>query len=510
MRNLYKGIVSAAIIGMSSYLTTPDSAYSQTLASTQFGVPKQKADTVQTQKDTTKKVPQIKTVENRIMMRNPASTFSATGRGISLTNYVYDITLTPDSKYNLDSAFIAVRGPLYYNASDIRESIQYELNDVKNEKPQTPKTIASRRYLEGLLRNTPKSDQASLNLIRRAVQDGYVDVVGDSLFVDGQWRIKPGLYTIVAETEKTTTVGKTKYVKNSLPTPARIGFQTQTAPYDTAVAKAREDSIAARNRYLGDSTATARADSIANAEVEKARQAERERAKARVQDIFIVGDTAVAKARERARKPLAYQPKKETPKKSHTHNGRLRLEPGLEAMVGSNEEGVIGGFANLYLSKTVSVGAYADFYFLRGKDPISWTSSTDTTVRAVKFVGPATYEHRVDRITTKTEDEPKAEFGLGLSFRSGNLVFPVRAGTVLSGREESKEGESDVWFERNKKQLGEKKTISNTMEGESSNSTNFAFSLGADYKFNNNLSGGLSFNRTGNKNSARLVGRVYF
>ena len=443
--------------------------------------------------DSTKKQSQTQTFRNLIYSTDSELNYSACGDGVLLKDFVHNLKLEPDTDIDIKKAFRSKKGQVTLTAVGTKRGYTDILSYLGKSEPMTDRIKACIDYFRGLSKSTEDSDPKSVSLLEKSLRDGKVDR-GDSLFSGGQERIKDGRYIFVVRSpEVVENVGgiRTVYQANSIPFIVDVKTDSDGYAKPKVNVDSLEEAIRDRvSRQVRDSLEREKvardkfvSDSIKEADAERAR----ERGK------VIVGT-----------KP--YGPRKE----------KLKTRYGFEVGAGTNLsgenelEGIVGGFVNIPLSKTISVGGYGDFYVLRG-NPISSGSVTDTLFRGVELIGPGTYKHRVDRTTTKTEDDAKVELGAEFSFRSEKWVFPVRAGVVFSGREETIEGESDVWHERNKKLLGKRETIKgDPMEGESSNSTNFSFSFGADYKLTKNFSVGTSFNRTGEKNSGRLNLRYTF
>ena len=461
-------IASAAMIAM-GYLANPNTVYSQ------FAKPQatQKSASVQ---DTIKKT---QTLQNRILSKDQSWTFSATGEGIFLKNFVYSLNIDSNSNCDLEGMLSAVKGDVHYEVMGAKKGLENTLSYLRKIKNQTGEQKASMRYMEGLLKNTEESDSQSVRLLGKSLQDRVIAPQQDSLFVNGEWQIKEGRYIIMARSE-TKTFGGVKYVANSVPILVDVrtnslnvaerkniaSFAPFTKPYATAdsTAKAREEK---------ERLAKARADSIVKVEARKQIQ------------------TSIVK-------------------KYVSEDIKLKTRFGLESAFGTNQEGIVGAFVGVPLDKTVNVEAYGNFYFAKGK-PISSTSVTDTTFREVELIGPGTYKQRTDEITTITEDKARAEFGAGLSYKiSEGLEIPVRAGVVFSKGEETIEGKSTITHERNQLPLGNPEVITNSKKGEGSNSKKFSLSLGALYNLNRNFSVGASFNRVGEANSGRINLRYRF
>ena len=162
-----------------------------------------------------------KIVENRIYSSNP--TYSATGEGVVLKDFVYDISLNPNSRITLDEVFglYAKKGDITYTVVDakngLRNVIAFLEKDLNSRDAQSKsERIATINHYKNLLGKISESDSASLNGLEKAVSDGIIDVNNDSLVLPEGWKIKDGVYVLIAKS-KSLDSGKEKYVANSVP-----------------------------------------------------------------------------------------------------------------------------------------------------------------------------------------------------------------------------------------------------------------------------------------------------
>ena len=462
-KTLYKAGVAAALAAM-AYFGNPASAYPQRNPS-QIVVDD---------------APGSQGPRNLIRSRNPS--FSATGEGALLKNYVFDIPLRPNSNVSLDSMFelYAVEGgKISYDARQVRRELTKIANDLEGKAIITRKELASVKYIKDLLRQTPESDLRSVSVLERALNDGVLNPTSDSLYQNGQWRIKNGRYGVLARSVKEgqyepqsilivvdMKTGMPDTVKTETVKPS-IVKQPEIHPPQTDSAKARQDSVMAERKRMA-------AQEIAK--VDSTRKAEKKQAADSV-----------------ARIP--------------------RLNYGFEAAAGINNEVVLGTFFNYPINSRMSLEAFGDIYLARGKS-ISELSDTTVTFREKELIGPGIYRQRTDVIIGNSKERPIADFGLGYLFKPRkDLELPLRVGVNFSKEERTLYGESTITHERNMEPLGDPQVITNSKEDYERNATNFSFSVGANYSigkrffsgtFLENLSSGISFNRTGKNNGARI------
>ena len=162
-----------------------------------------------------------KTIENRIYSYNPG--YSATGEGVALKDFVFDLHLDENSNVNLEGAFglYAKKGDIEYSVLDakkgLRRIIDFLERDLNFRDAQSKKErIATINHYKNLFDKISESDAISVNSLEKAVRDGVIDVRGDSLVAPEGWKIKGGMYVFVAKSK--TIDGKSeKYVANSIP-----------------------------------------------------------------------------------------------------------------------------------------------------------------------------------------------------------------------------------------------------------------------------------------------------
>ena len=172
-----------------------------------------------------------KTIENRIYSSLPEN--SASGEGVALKDFVYDINLNSDSNVKLDEVFglYAKKGDIQYNVIDAQKGLKniivfLEKNLNSRDAQSKSERIATINHYKNLLQKTSESDISSLNNLEKAVQDGVIDVRGDSLVLPEGWKIKEGKYVLVAKS-KSLESGNEKYVANSIPLVVNIKFSSE-------------------------------------------------------------------------------------------------------------------------------------------------------------------------------------------------------------------------------------------------------------------------------------------
>ena len=430
-----------------------------------------RADTI-TRRDSAQARPQQRprVLHNRILSRNPE--YSATGDGRLLKKFVHNFNLSPDTRINLDSTFelYAERGGnISYDALGFREGLASVIADLRKDSPLTDKDTASIKYLQGLLGKMKESDRNSVNLLKKAVNDKVIDFETDSLK-----ELVNGWYVFVAKSTK-----QGNYVGNSIPiivdvkTPGPIYVQTEPRTPEVVVRPGAE-----RERFVADSIAR-----------EKARQDSLARE---------AGEIFVEIKERQEEHPIREKPK-------HVRTLEEGLSFGLEVGAGANKEdvaGVAGVFARLPVATKFGLEVYADVHL---GNVINESNKTQVTYREKQLIGPETHKLRTDEIKTVSEDEALAEAGAGFLYKVNKaLEVGVRAGVVLSDKDETLYRKSTIEFERNMQKLGDTKVITKTKKKNSGKKSHPSFSLGAWYNFAEKWAAGLSVNRVGEQNSGRL------
>lgn len=420
-----------------------------------------------------------KSQQNTIYSRNPE--LSAAGEGVILKDHVFNYQLVPNTVINLENEFglYATRGEVNYSASDARAGLENVISYLRGNISvvRTDIGLASIDYFENLLSETTESDRASVAQLNRALEDRVIDVQGDSLYVDGNWRIQEGRYGIIARS-------------NAVP-----GFSDQSIPILVEFTYAPEQA---------------------------AQQPAQVQPIVPVQPEPIPADTtATPVIPEPTPVPAEPIPQPQIPAERQTTQADLErgIKYGIEAGVGATKEATIGAFFEYPVTSWMALEGFGNFYAARG-NPVTSDEDTEVTMREKKLVGPFTYKTREDRITSYSDGRAIFDSGIGVTFRVNdfgideveNFEFPFRAGPALVKNDNWKYGESTIRFERNQKTL-EENTISNTETLDSNFKKVLSLSGGVRYNIDEfsvaginveGLSLGYSFNRVGDENSIRV------
>ena len=446
-----------------------------------------------TQNDTTKSkslyTQKRKTLQNRIYSGNPE--FSVVGEGVVLKDFVYNITLNPNSKIELDKFLdlYAKRGEISYVAVDAKKGlkniISFLKKDLKSRDAQSQKErIATIKYYENLLEEISQNARSSLNKLEKAVGDGVIDVQKDSLMTNGIWQIKDGKYIIISKNKKTDW-----YVANSVPvivdiktSKGKIGSEGVALTTIKSEQKSTKDTLKISESYR---------DSTTIREERKVSTEKRIRKKVN---------------------PEVYAPpiKKEEAKENYEEiceiKEELRTRFGIDAEIGTNGEKVVGTSVGIPLSSWLRIGGFNNIYlnYFTSKNkgpPIFSNTETEVIARERRLIGSNIYKQRTDETTTNIEEKAIADLGGEITLVVGNFEFPFRVGTVLSRQEKTLEGKSTITHERDGQLIEEPSVIKNSKYEKPSSALNKSLSAGARFNINKHLSVGGSFNRIGQKNS---------
>ena len=508
-------IASAAILA-TGYLAGADSAYAQ--SKPQTNVPVSSSQSAR---------------QNRILSRNEEN--SATGEGVLLKDFIYNVNLVPNTKVSLDSAFglYAQKGNVSYEVVSGRTGLRRVLSELKSAKKPTGKEKASIDYIQGLLGKTWENDANSVGALEMAVKDKIIDVEKEAKDV------LSGRYVFVAKSRSLEGYNANSIpiivdIKNSYHPHKAAPAVKQKVPVVSSSAKKEADKRnAAKEKALRDNLA------LEQRKLEDLRRISAERAErqkfvadsiirenrykfvkdslAREDSLSLVAKNKALEERKKFVKDSTEEAKKVAARekfvadsvaeaiKSRKQNARFGIEVGY----GTNNELVTGAFLEFPLNSTVSLEGYGN-YFASSGNAYTPRVKSDTTLRERELIGPGTYKQRTDVINTTSKDEATAEAGLGLLLKAENFRFHFRGGAAMVSQEEEIDGKSTILFERNMLPLGQPETITNSMSGKKKNLTQSSFSAGALYDLNKNLALGASFNQVGKRSGGRINLRVRF
>ncbi|MCX6749138.1 MAG: hypothetical protein NTW17_00120 [Candidatus Pacearchaeota archaeon] len=353
-------------------------------------------------------------LQNRILSGNYC--LSATGEGIYLKNFCHDVELGSDSRINLNQRFSlsATVGNDNYEVITGREGVRYGLRMLRRGR-LTPEKRASITYLENLLQRMSENDSASVSLLEQDAQNG---ILGDG--INDLSQIHEGIYAFVAKSGRSG-----RYVENGMPIfvniriPGRETRAQEQAQRDTAAAHEgeRAQRVVAPTDTGDANYRRGRAPVRANAE------AARTLAPQRTGQEFVPPRTA-----------------------------RRVFGAGLEAAIGTDNELILGMFANARIIPGIGL-ELSGRYFSRRGDSDFIRSPTDTTERATEHIG-STYKTRTDEITTSFDEKGFVELG-------GRILIEP-AGVKIFDRTEDIEGRSTIESIRNGNQLEAPQVITNS------------------------------------------------
>lgn len=376
---------------------------------------------------------------------------SATGEGVYLKNFCHDLTLSPDSRINLNTMFnfSAISGEVSYDVMTGREGIEYGLRFLR-QGTQNPEKRASINYLENLLQNTPESDPGSVSLLRKAVGDGILDQ-NDSLFMNNQPRIHEGWYTFLAKSP-----GVTEYAPNSIPVFVHIKNQIPAPTLAQASIPTPPETV-----YVQPS-----------------------------QPIPTPTPTPV---------PAEPMPvPRQRPERAMFYGGP-------EFFYNTDKEIGTGGFLGIQTRHVPGLGfELAGSYAAQRGNPFAMETRTSVVDRATQTIGPGTTKQRTDQITNSGNETGMYELGARATFSPATwLDLIAGAGTRVVDRKKRIDETSVISFERNGAPLGTPQTIGNFLEDQV-NGSGFSLNLGARFNINERLNASTYYNRAGRLNRMKF------
>lgn len=387
------------------------------------------------------------------------SQYTTAGDGRILKRIDLPLTLTPNEKIDLDTLFYTKSGKqIKFQVLDPKIGLENVISELQKDPyyGQTPEGVAFRKYLDYKLSELPPNDHVSLFRLNRAVADNCIDPIQDSLYVNGSWTIQQGKYLFKAYTE---------------------GDKAESVPVIYDITLSKKDfltSIHQRNLML---------QKLKFAEKEPSEIAE---PLSEFQRAKLIPIKELEKAEEKPTKP---KPKIKLPKDL---KGYYRFSAGVGA--GTNSDFTLNLGGEYYFSDAISAGLYAMVNLSSGE--IS-DRNTLVTEKERELIGPGTYKHRIDEITTTNEKTNAwmSEIGARARHKITNYLNAfANLGIVFKKNKEKISGKSIVWLERNQEPLGDVKTISNQIPETSETESGIALGAGLEARINGNFSIDVSAN----------------
>jgi len=134
---------------------------------------------------------------------------SATGEGILLKDFEFDLDLKQNGKIDLeeDLGLYAKKDTLSYDVIPLKKGIKNIISYLNKDSNLSQEKKATIDYLRNYLNKTEKdsssNDSSSIATLRKSLEDKIIDTNKDSLIIDNKWKINDGKYLIAARSKQT-------------------------------------------------------------------------------------------------------------------------------------------------------------------------------------------------------------------------------------------------------------------------------------------------------------------